>query len=103
MATWLAAEGVKPELVLRNGGNSGSVDSLQGGLSYGYVVVDTRLAAYVDGGYSWETKKAYGEIGARVSKALTTHTFTYVNYGVQITGTSGAPPQVVGGGVGFTF
>jgi hypothetical protein len=95
--------GAAPEVIIRNGGMSGSVDSLQGGLSYGYVVVDTRLAAYLDGGYSWDTKKAYGEIGARVSKALTTHTFAQVSYGVQITGTSGAPPQVLVASAGFTF
>lgn len=91
------------EVVLRNGGVAGVVDSLQGGVDYSIVLVDTKLGAYLDGGYSWDNKKAYGEIGVRVMKALTTHTFAYVNYGVQVTGTSGSPPQVIGGGVGFTF
>ena len=95
--------GAAPELVLRNGGISGVVDSMQAGLSYSLVVVDTKLSAYADGGYSWDTKKGYGEIGIRILKALTTHTFAYINYGVQVDGSSGSPPQVIGAGVGFTF
>ena len=91
------------EMVLRNANVAGTVDSLQGGLSYGLILVDTRVAAYADGGYDWNLSKMYGEVGLRVQKALTAHTFAGVSYGVQILGTKGSPPQVLGAQVGFTF
>jgi hypothetical protein len=91
------------ELVLRNANVAGTVDSLQGGVAYGLVMVDTRLAPYLDGGYDWNLKKMYAECGLRVQKALTTHTFAQVSYGVQVLGTKGSPPQVLGAAVGFTF
>jgi hypothetical protein len=101
--SYALGKGFAPELVLRNANVAGTVDSLQGGLSYGLVLIDTRVAAYADGGYDWNLSKMYGEVGLRVQKALTAHTFAGVSYGVQILGTKGSPPQVLGAEVGFTF
>ena len=92
-----------PEVVLRNANVAGTVVSLSGGVSYGLVLVDTRIAPYVGGGYDWNLGKMYGEVGLRIQKALSTHTFAGVSYGVQITGDKGSPPQVLGAEVGFTF
>jgi len=89
------------EGVFRNSGAAGAVVDAQGGLGLSFVVTDVKLTAYVDGGYGFaETKDpAYGEIGVRVLKALTPHTFAGVGIAAQMP----ANRQVLSAFVGFTF
>ena len=92
---------VSVEGVFRNSGVAGTVVDGQGGLGLSFKVHDVRLTAYADGGYGFEDDqdKIYAELGVRVLKALTTHTFAGVGIGVQLPGDR----QVLSAFVGFTF
>ena len=92
---------VAVEGVFRNSGVAGSVVNGQGGLGLGVVVHDVRLTVYGDGGYAFAERRdpVYGEIGVRVMKALTTHTFAGVGIGAQLP----ANRQILSAFVGFTF
>jgi len=94
------------ESVTRDGGVSGTLVSEQFGLGLNFIVVDTRLTLYGDAGYKLDSPTGskfqdnlYGEIGIRVAKALTEHTFAWVGIGAQFP----TKAQVFEGGVGFTF
>jgi len=92
---------VSVEGVFRNSGVAGAIVDAQGGLGLNFKVHDVRLTAYVDGGYGFaETRdKVYAEIGVRVLKALTEHTFAGVGVAAQLPGNR----QVLSAFVGFTF
>lgn len=92
---------VSLEGVFRNSGVAGTIVDYQGGIGLSFNVVDVRLTAYADGGYGQaETSdKTYGEVGVRVMKALTTHTFAGVGIAAQLP----ANRQILSAFVGFTF
>jgi hypothetical protein len=101
-------KGFSLEAVERNSGVSGTIVSLAGGADYGYVIVDTRVAAYADMGYEFDQDKILGEVGLRIAKALTTHTFAQIGYGLQFKSgplAAGADKvgQILSAAVGFTF
>jgi len=94
------------ESITRDGGVAGTLVSQQIGLGLNFTVVDTRLTLYADAGYKLDSPSGskfqdniYGEIGIRVAKALTEHTFAWVGIGAQFP----TKAQVFEGGVGFTF
>lgn len=92
---------ISAESVTRNSGIAGTVLSEQVGLGLNFIVHDTKLTGYADGGYAFSepSQKLYGEIGLRVVKALTEHTFAGVGIGLQVP----ANRQVLSASVGFTF
>lgn len=95
---------ISAESVTRNSGIAGTLVSEQAGLGLNFAVHDTRLTAYLDGGYAFgepggTTEKLYAEVGLRVTKALTEHTFAGVGVGAQLP----ANRQVFSAIVGFTF
>ena len=89
------------EGLFRNSGAAGAIVDAQGGIGMSFVVTDVELTAYVDGGYGFAEAddKVYAEIGVRVLKALTTHTFVGVGIAAQLP----ANRQVLSAFVGFTF
>ena len=92
---------VSLEGVFRNSGVAGAIVDAQGGVGLNFRVHDVKLTTYVDGGYGFaESRDAiYAEIGVRVLKALTTHTFAGVGIAAQVPGNR----QVLSAFVGFTF
>ena len=91
---------VSGEAVVRDGGITGTIVSLQGGLGASVIVHDVRLTGYADGLYLRQaTEKLGAEIGLRVAKALTDHTYAWVGMGFQIPNDA----RVFSAGVGFTF
>lgn len=79
------------ESVTRNAGVAGTVVSQQFGPSLNFVVHDAKLSLYAHAGYELDAPaggkfadKIYGEIGVRVCKALTEHTFAGVGVGAQL-------------------
>ena len=92
---------ISVESVTRNSGIAGTVVSEQGGVGLSFVVHDTKLTGYADLGYALgePKEKLYGEIGLRIFKALTTHTFAGVGIGAQLP----ANRQVFSAIAGFTF
>ncbi len=94
---------VEIETVTRNSGIAGVILSEQIGFSLGFVVHDTKLSAYADGGYaladSRNKGRMYGEFGLRVRKALTAHTYAGVGIGAQFPRNS----QIATAFTGFTF
>lgn len=83
------------ENVLDNSGVAGTLVSEQLGLGFSFIVHDVKLTGYADGLYDFnpttttnskgKTRKdsAFGaEIGLRVEKAMTTHTFSGIGLGV---------------------
>lgn len=83
------------ENVLDNSGVAGTLVSEQLGLGFSFIVHDVKLTGYADGLYDFnpatktnskgKTRKdsAFGaEIGLRVQKAMTTHTFSGIGLGV---------------------
>lgn len=79
------------ESVTRNAGVAGTVVSQQFGPSLNFVVHDAKLSLYAHAGYELDAPaggkfadKIYGEIGVRVCKALTEHTFAGVGIGAQL-------------------
>lgn len=94
------------ESVTRDGGVAGTLISQQIGLGLNFKIIDTRLTVYADAGYKLDSPAnskfqddLYGEIGIRVAKALTDHTFAWVGIGAQFP----TKAQIFEGGVGFTF
>lgn len=96
----LALEGV-----LRTSGIAGTVVDGQIGPSLNFVLIDVKLTLYADAGYDLEgTHKhtydaLYGELGIRLKKALTEHTYAGVGLGVRVPDAS----QVYQVMAGFTF
>lgn len=105
-------QALAPEVVIRNSGVAGTLQSFQGGIGLNFVVHDVRLTLYGDGGDDLAlptTKNAkgktvrgnpmYGEVGLRAQKALTAHTYAWTGIGAQLPRNS----QVFSAGVGITF
>ena len=92
---------VSVESVTRNAGVAGTVVSSQLGLGLSFVVHDAKITAYGDAGYAFAEpgQKFYGELGVRVQKALTEHTFALVGIAAQLPQNR----QVLTVGAGFTF
>jgi hypothetical protein len=96
---------VSVESVTRNSGIAGTLLSEQVGVGLSFVVHDAKLTVYADGGYGFAKEKSstadriYGEIGLRVQKALTTHTFAGLGIGAQLPKNS----QVFSAFAGITF
>lgn len=77
-----------PEEVTRNSGVAGTIVSQQLGFKAGFVVVDTEIDGYIDGGYNLfdnpnAGQKLYCEFGLRVQKALTVNTFAGIGIAEQ--------------------
>lgn len=83
------------ENVIENAGVQGTILSEQAGIGLSFVIHDTKLTGYADGLYDFQphtttnakgkVRKASafgGEIGIRVEKAMTTHTFAGIGLGV---------------------
>lgn len=67
---------------VRNATVLGDVVTAQGGIGYSVVKYDTKLTAFVDGGYRWDTKQSFVAPGVRVKKALTQN--TYAGVGIEL-------------------
>jgi hypothetical protein len=91
------------ESVTKNAGIAGTILAQQAGVGFNYVLVDTKLTAYVDGGYSFLNKESYAEIGIRAKKALTPNTYLGLGLSLDISAhnTSKRPNIVIF--TGFTF
>lgn len=94
------------ESVTRDGGVTGTLVSQSIGVNANFKIIDTRLTIYADAGYTLDSlagtkfqDNLFGEVGLRVSKALTDHTYAWVGLGVQFPNQA----RVFSGGVGFTF
>lgn len=94
------------ESVTRDGGVSGTLVSQAVGLNANFKLLDTRLTVYADAGYVLDGPAGskfgdnlFGEVGLRVSKALSEHTYAWVGLGAQFP----TQARVFSGGVGFTF
>lgn len=91
------------EAIIRNGGVTGTVISVQGGLGWNVIVHDLELTGYADGGYyttsQHVSQNLYAEFGLRAKKSLTTHTYAGVGIGVQLP----VNAQVFQALFGFTF
>jgi len=93
---------VGAEAVMRNGGVTGTIISQAVGLNLNFVVHDAELTLYADGVYNIAepvVDRMVCEIGVRVKKALTEHTFAGVGIGAQFPGNR----QVFQAFAGFTF
>ncbi len=93
--------GLSLESTTRNGGVTGTIISSGAGLGLSFVVHDVKLTAYAEGVYNFaESKNQFGgEIGLRVFKALTDHTFAGVGIAEQFPGNR----QIFSAFVGFVF
>ena len=99
-----AYKALSVEAVVRDSGISGILVSAQAGLAYNVIVHDAKLSLYVDGGSrqdeaSDQKDKLYAEVGVRIQKALTEHTFAGVGMGVQMPG----KVRTFSAFTGFTF
>ena len=72
------------EAVFRDGGVTGTMISSQAGVNYAITIHDAQLIGYADAGWNHVDEKAFGEVGLRVRKALTEHTFAQLGLGVKI-------------------
>lgn len=109
--TNLFSTSISAESVTRNSGIAGTLVSEQLGLGLNIIVHDVKLTGYLDGGYDLALKpesfnqviqtrdRLYGEVGIRVAKALTTHTYTGVGIAAQFPRNS----QVFSWIAGFNF
>lgn len=95
-------KGVSIESVTRNAGIANTIVSQQIGVGYGVTLYDTKITAYLDGGYDFNRTGPYAAIGARVKKALTDHTFAGVGLETQIFGKRPSSP-ILSLFAGFTF
>lgn len=96
---------ISVEAVVRDSGITGFLLSAQAGPALNFVIHDAKLTLYGHVGHrqdeaSDNPEKVFGEIGVRVQKALTEHTFAGVAMGVQFPGTS---TRTFSAFTGFTF
>jgi len=96
---WLSAFSL--ESVTRDGGVTGGIISEQVGLGINFVVHDAKLTLFADGGYNFDdaAHRGFAEVGVRVQKALTEHTFAGIGMGAILPGNS----RVFTAFTGFTF
>lgn len=84
----------------RNASIAGTIVSQQAGLGLNFVLHDVKLTLYADGGYDFRDQKPFAEIGSRLKKALTEHTYMGLGIGARI---SKQPAPVLTVFTGFTF
>lgn len=72
------------ENVVDNSGVAGTIVSEQFGVGFSFIIHDTKLTGYADALYEFKTHDIMAEIGLRVEKALTTHTFAGIGLGVVV-------------------
>lgn len=72
------------EFIMRNAHVAGTIVSVQAGVGWNTTVHDTKLTFYLDGGHDAVNDRLFGELGARVKKALTDHTFAGVGIGARL-------------------
>ena len=91
------------EAVTRDGGVTGGIVSMQGGIGLTAAIHDIKLTAYADGGYNLAKQstgqKVYAELGFRAQKALTQNTFA----GVQMSVRPNDGERFFGASTGFAF
>lgn len=96
---------VSAEVLVRDSGITGFLLSAQAGPAINFVIHDAKLTLYGHVGHrqdeaSDNPEKIFGEIGVRIQKALTEHTFAGVGMGVQFPGNS---TRTFSAFTGFTF
>lgn len=93
------------EGLARNSGVAGTLVSFQGGLEGGFIIHDTRLAAYADGGYATDQPgfkhSIFAEAGIDVKKAIGHNFFAGLRLGQQFGG--GRTGQIVSATAGVPF
>lgn len=69
--------------IIRNEGVAGTIMTAEAGGEVSYVMgTDTKITGFVNGGYQLITHKGFLDIGARLLKALSTH--TYAGLGISV-------------------
>lgn len=91
---------ISVESETRNASVAGTIVSQQIGAGLNFVIHDVKLTLYADGGYDFLDKKPFAEIGSRIKKALTEHTYIGLGIGARI---SKQPAPVLTFFTGFTF
>lgn len=91
------------ESVTRNAGIAGIIVSQQAGIGLSKVIYDTKMTVYADGGYSWANKQTYVELGLRLKKQLTTHTFAGIGLSIPIENGTRSLQPVFSVFTGFTL
>ncbi len=94
------SSGFAVESVTRNAGIAGIILSQQGGIGYSIVHYDTKITGYLDGGYDFDGKRTFAEIGVRAKKALSAN--TYLGIGISTRYPGGRTPTF-SVFTGFTF
>ncbi len=99
-----AYKSVGVDAVVLDGGVAGTIIGYQVGPALNFVIHDAKLSLYGHAGYRQEKiandpQQLYGEIGVRVSKALTAHTFAGVGVGVRLPNQE----RIFSAFTGFTF
>lgn len=74
---------VAVEAVFRNIGVGGDLLSYSGGASYNFYKYDVKISGYVDVGNNQYDQRMFVEIGGRIKKALTAHSYTFIGIGLQ--------------------
>lgn len=74
---------VSVEAVFRNVGVGGDLVSYAGGIGYNIVKYDVKLTGYLDFGNNQFDSRLFVELGARIKKSLTAHSYTFLGIGVQ--------------------
>jgi hypothetical protein len=97
------------ENVVRMSGIAGTVATEQVGVGLNFVIIDTKITFYADGGYDIEKSRLtthpkfkddlFGELGVRGRKALTANTFAGIGMGIRVPDAT----QVYQVMAGFTF
>lgn len=95
-------KGFSAESTTRNAGIAGVILSEQLGIGYNLVIHDLKITAYAAPGYDFNAKAVYGAVGARLSKALTSHTFAGIGLEEHF-GKGGVSPPILSVFTGFTF
>lgn len=95
------------ENTLRTSGVQGTFLSDGAGLGAGFVIHDVKLTLYAEGVYCFaeEDNKLCAEVGVRVFKALTEHTYAGVGLAAQFTGGDGSKGirEILSAFVGFDW
>ena len=94
-------KGFSAESTTRNAGIAGVILSQQAGIGYNLVIHDLKITGFIEPGYDFNSRQVYGAIGARLSKALTTHTFAGIGLEEHIGSRVSTP--ILSVFTGFTF
>lgn len=81
---------MEAEVVIRDSGVTGGLVSAQAGLGVSAIVHDVKLTGYAHGGANLakevQDPGPFAEIGVRIQKAMTTHTFTGLGAAIRFPG-----------------